>query len=412
MAITAQGLGARRPLRPAGRASLAKLLDRIGTIQLDAVNVLARTQYLVCFSRVGEFDPSVMESLSRPGGPWFEYWGHAASLLPVGLHPLFRWKMLGWRDDQVDSPQVQARRRAWRAAHRDYLQRVLDEVTDRGPLAASQLTEPRRRSGEWWGRRSDGRRALELLFGDGVLAAWRSSTFERLYDLSDRVIPPEVLALPTPSTGEAQRRLILLAARCMGVATAADLADYFWIKPPAARTRVAELVEDKKLTEVEVEGWGKAAYALPGRLEKRLRRAEATLLSPFDSLVWTRARAERLFGFRYRIEIYVPSHRRTHGYYVLPVLLGDALVGRLDLKADRAAGTLRVVGAFIEPDCDPEAVVPPLLDELGRLRQWLGLSRLAVGDRGNLTMAIRRAHRDHGDHGDHGDRDRSAPGPG
>ena len=403
MAITAQGLGARRPLRPAGRASLAKLLDRIGTIQLDAVNVLARTQYLVCFSRVGGFDPSVMEALSRPGGPWFEYWGHAASLLPVELHPLFRWKMQRWRDDQVDSPSVQARRRAWRAAHGDYLQRVLDEVTDRGPLAASQLTEPRRRSGEWWGRRSDGRRALELLFGDGVLAAWRSSTFERVYDLSDRVIPPEVLSMPTPSPDEAQRRLILLAARCTGVATAADLADYFWIKAPAARTRVAELVEDKQLSEVEVEGWGKPAYALPGRLEKRLQRAEATLLSPFDSLVWTRARAERLFGFRYRIEIYVPSHRRTHGYYVLPVLLGDALVGRLDLKSDRAAGTLRVVGAFIEPDCDSDAVVPPLLDELDRLRQWLGLRLLAVGDRGNLAMAIRRAH------ADHGDGDRAAP---
>jgi uncharacterized protein len=394
VAIAAQGLGAPRPSRPPGRVALCKVLDRIGTIQLDAVNVLTRTQYLVCFSRIGGFDRSTMEALSKPGGPWFEYWGHAASLLPVELHPLFRWKMQRWRDDQVDSPQVQARRRAWRADHRDYLQRVLDEITDRGPLAASQLSEPRRRSGEWWGRRSDGRRALELLFGDGVLAAWRSSTFERVYDLTERVIPADVLAVATPSAEEAQRELILHAARSTGVGTASDLADYFWIKTPSARLRIAELVEDGRLSEIEVEGWGKPAYALPGRLEKRLRRKEATLLSPFDSLIWTRDRGERLFGFRYRIEIYVPSHRRTHGYYVLPLLLDDALVGRLDLKADRAGQTLRVVSAFAEPDSDPEAVVPPLLDELDRLRKWLGLDRLAISGRGNLSAAIRRAHRD------------------
>jgi len=393
LAIAAQGLGTPRPSRPPGRASLCKVLDRIGAIQLDAVNVLSRTQYLVCFSRIGGFDRSTMEALSQPGGPWFEYWGHAASLLPVELHPLFRWKMQRWRDDQVDSPQVQARRRAWRAAHRDYLQRVLDEITDQGPLAASQLSEPRRRAGEWWGRRSDGRRALELLFGDGVLAAWRSSTFERVYDLTDRVIPADVLGVPTPSAEEAQRELILLAARYAGVGTAADLADYFWIKTPAARPRIAELVEDGHLSEIEVEGWGKPAYALPGRLEKRLRRIEATLLSPFDSLIWSRDRAERLFGFRYRIEIYVPSHRRTHGYYVLPLLLGDTLVGRLDLKADRAARTLRVVGAFAEPDSDAESVVGPLLDELARLRHWLNLDRLAIDGRGNLAAAIRRSHR-------------------
>ncbi|MGB7050443.1 MAG: crosslink repair DNA glycosylase YcaQ family protein, partial [Acidimicrobiales bacterium] len=248
-------------------------------------------------------------------------------------------------------------------------------------------------AGEWWGRRSDGRRALELLFGDGVLAAWRSSTFERVYDLTDRVIPADVLGIPTPSAEEAQRELILLAARYAGVGTAADLADYFWIKTPAARLRIAELVEDGRLSEIEVEGWGKPAYALPGRLEKRLRRKEATLLSPFDSLIWTRDRAERLFGFRYRIEIYVPSHRRTHGYYVLPLLLGDTLVGRLDLKADRAARTLRVVGAFAEPDSDAESVVVPLLDELARLRNWLNLDRLAIDRRGNLAAAIRRSHR-------------------
>ena len=389
VAIAAQGLGTPRAGRAAGDAKkLRRVMDQVGTIQLDAVNVVARTQFLVCFSRIGAFDRAVMESLSGPGGPWFEYWGHAASLLPVGLHPLFRWKMERWRGDLVDSPQVQARRRAWRKAHVGYLATVLGEITDRGPLSASQLTDPRRRTGQWWDRRSDGRRALELLFGDGVLGAWRSANFERVYDLAERVIAQDVLALPTPTTEEAQRELILLAARNLGVATATDLADYFWIRLPAARPRIAELVEDQRLVEVRAEGWDKLAYAVPGRLRKSVRSDGATILSPFDSLIWTRDRAQRLFGFRYRIEIYVPAHRRTHGYYVLPVLHGGELAARVDLKADRKAGLLRVVGAYAEPGTDPGSLSGALLEELEGLGSWLGLGEVAIGDRGDLAVAL------------------------
>jgi uncharacterized protein len=394
LAIAAQGLAASRPALNSKRPRAARLngvIDQVGTIQLDAVNAVERTQFLVPFSRIGAYDPAVLRGFTGPGGPWFEYWGHAASLLPVRLHPLFRWRMERWRNDLVDSAPVQASRRAWRDAHRDYMAAVLQEVTERGPLAASQLSDPRRRSGEWWARRSDGRRALELLFGDGDLAAWRSPTFERVYDLTERVIPPAALAQPAPPAEDAQRELILLAARCMGVATLADLADYFWIRPGLTRLRVAELVEEGRLIPLAVEGWTGSAYCLPNTRPRPPRREGGTLLSPFDSLIWARARTERLFRFRYRIEIYVPEHRRVHGYYVMPLLLGDQLVARFDLKADRKAAVLRVAGAYLEERADRAAVVDAATTELDNIRDWLRLEHILVGARGNLVSALRKA---------------------
>ncbi|HTT88332.1 MAG TPA: crosslink repair DNA glycosylase YcaQ family protein [Acidimicrobiales bacterium] len=387
LAIAAQGLAGPRPAseraRP-GAAQLRKLMSQVGAIQLDAVNVLERTQFLVPFSRFGDYKPPALRALSGPGGHWFEYWGHAACLLPVERQPLFRWRMERARQDLIDNVSARERRRAWRAAHAEYIAAILSEVTDRGPLAASQLSEPRRRTGEWWDRRSLGRVALEMLFNDGVLAAWRAPNFERVYDLTDRVIPAKVLALPTPSPEEAQRELIAIAAGCLGVATVADLADYFWLRVPAARPRVAELVEDGRLSKVAVEGWSQPAYVLPGSLPAAPRRRDATLISPFDSLIWTRPRTERLFHFHYRIEIYVPGPDRRHGYYVMPLLLGDELVARFDLKADRRRSTLMVVGAFSEPGTDGSAVAEPATAELNRLREWLGLADLSIGEKGDL----------------------------
>jgi uncharacterized protein len=390
LAIAAQGLAGPRPTRRrrAGAEQLRRLMNQVGTIQLDAVNVLERTQFLVPFSRLGDYDPAVLRSLSGPGGSWFEYWGHAASLLPVGRHPLFRWRMERSRQDVLDNVGARERRRAWRAAHAEYIATILSEVTDRGPLAASQLSEPRRRTGEWWDRRSLGRVALELLFGDGVLAAWRGANFERVYDLTERVVPAEVLALPTPTAEDAQRELIALAAGCLGVATVGDLADYFWLRVPAARPRVSELVEDGRLSKVSVEGWSQPAYMLADTRQTVPRRRDACLISPFDSLIWTRARTERLFHFHYRIEIYVPGPDRTHGYYVMPLLLGDELVARFDLKADRKGSALLVVGAFAEPEKDNGAVAEAALAELHRLRQWLGLERLVVTEKGDLASHL------------------------
>jgi uncharacterized protein YcaQ len=391
LAIAAQGLAAPRPVptsRPPGPTQLRKVMDQLGTIQLDAVNVVARTQYLVPFSRLGGYDPVALRALSGPGSPWFEYWGHAASLLPVGLQPLFRWRMDRWSHDAVDSVVAQERRRAWRAAHADYLAAVLAEVTEVGPLAASQLSEPRRQTGEWWDRRSIGRRALEVLFSDGVLAAWRSPNFERIYDLTERVIPQAVLDLPTPAEEAAQQELLVLAARSLGVATLADLADYFWLRPARARPRVAELVEEGRLLKVSVEGWREAGFMVAGTRPRASRRTGATLISPFDSLIWTRDRTQRLFGFHYRIEIYVPGPQRTHGYYVMPLLLGERLVARLDLKADRKGSTLLVAGAYAEPGHETGAVAEAAVAELHRMRRWLGLERLAIGPRGDLSPAL------------------------
>jgi uncharacterized protein len=394
LALAAQGLSLPRPGsvdKLPGRSALRRLMDRLGTIQLDAVNVLARTQFVVPFSRLGAYDPAVFRALSGPRGHWFEYWGHAASLLPLEVYPLFRWRMQRFETDMVDSVTARERRRAWRAAHTDYLSAVLSDVTERGPLAASQLSEPRRQTGQWWDRRSVGRRALEVLFADGRLAAWRNVNFERVYDLTERVIPSAVLERSAPPADDAQRELIFLAARCLGVATVADLADYFWLRPLAAKARVAELVESGQLTSVTVEGWPQPAYLPSGSVPKPLRREEATLLSPFDSLIWARQRTQRLFGFRYRIEIYVPGPDRTHGYYVMPLLLGDELVARFDLKADRKSSALLVVGSFAEPGKATRDTALAAVAELDRLRRWLGLERTSISETGDFAPDLRAA---------------------
>ncbi len=394
LAIAAQGLAGPRghdTARHPGRRRLTGLLARLGAIQLDAVNVLCRTQFLVPFSRLGPYDRDLLIAMTGPGQPWFEYWGHAASLLPSALYPLLRPRMVGFGRDGPGASAHQHRRAAWRRANTAYISAVLAEVADRGPLTASELTDPRRQVGEWWDRRSHGRRALELLFGDGVLAAWRSESFERVYDLAERVIPREALEAPVPGAEEADRELVAVAASALGVATATDLADYFVLPRPAARRRVAELVEAGRLLPVSVEGWAEQAYVPTATRPRAPRREEATLVSPFDSLIWTRGRTERLFGFHYRIEIYVPKAARTHGYYVLPLLLCDRLVARFDLKADRPAGVLLVRAAHAENGEARGSIAEPAAAELAALARWLGLERVSVGRRGDLAPSLRQA---------------------
>jgi uncharacterized protein len=391
LALGAQALAAPRPRSPAGAAQLRRLMTGLGTIQLDAVNFLERTQYIVPFSRLGPYAKPDLLALCGPGGACFEYWGHAASLLPIELYPLFRWRMERMAEDRLDSPASQRRRQAWRHDHAAYLAAVLAEVAERGPLAASQLSDPRRRAGEWWDRRSDGRRALEVLFSDGVLSAWRSASFERVYDLTERALPATVLEQPVPPVETAQRELVAVAARCLGVATVTDLADYFWMKPGTTALRVAELLEDGRLEEVAVEGWGRPAYMAPGARPPRLGRSEATLLSPFDSLIWARPRTERLFGARYRIEIYVPAPQRIYGYYVLPLLWQGRVVARFDLKADRTRKVLLVSSAHLEPGEDAGDVAVAAGAELERMCAWLGLVNIVVGPAGELAPALTNA---------------------
>jgi uncharacterized protein YcaQ len=354
----------------------------LGAVQLDAVNVLERTQFLVFFSRLGVYDRKLLHDLTGPGGSLWEYWGHAASLMPASDEPLFRWRyQIG--GTYVPGPKVRARHQAWETSTADYLAAVLQEVRDRGPLSARQLSDPRPRSGEWWERRSDGRQALARLHGRGRLATWRTPAFESLYDVPERVLPAVVLAMPTPTVEDAQRALLTKSASAIGIGTLNDLAGYYMIQPKVARPIIADLTNSGELIPVVVEGWKEPGYMSAQAQPRRPTRATATLLSPFDSLIWDRERTRRLFGFDYRIEVYVPEPQRVYGYYVLPLLLGDRLVARLDLKADRKASLLRVVGAFGD-----ESVAAAAAKELETMAYWLGLDGIVVDPKGDLAAAL------------------------
>jgi uncharacterized protein YcaQ len=286
---------------------------------------------------------------------------------------------------------LRRRSRELHAREPGYIDAVLAEVAERGPLAPSDLHDPGAAGGPWWGW-SKGKVALEHLFARGVLAIADRRSFARVYDLTERVIPADVLSAPTPSAEEADRELLVLAARCAGVATAADLADHFRIGIRVARPLIADLARTGHLTEVAVAGWDEPAYLHPHATVPR-RVASRALLCPFDPLVWHRPRTERLFGMRYRIEIYTPAERRVHGYYVLPFLLGDRLVARVDLKADRGGGRLLVRSVHAEPGVLHEEVAGELHEALTALADWLGLVDVAVAERGDLAVALRRVER-------------------
>ena len=378
IALAAQGFGSGAP------RTLRGVVDRVGLFQIDSVNVLVRAHYLPAFSRLGRYRTEQLErSAWYAPRRLFEYWGHEASLLPVRLHPFLRWRM----DRAVDEAWGGMRRVA--RDHPDVVARVLDTIRERGPVPASALVEDRpRRSGPWWDW-SDVKRACEWLFWSGQITSARRRNFERWYDVPERVLPREVLAAPTPPVDEAQRELVRVAARALGVAAERDLRDYFRLPAHDARARVAELVEAGELLPVEVEGWRLPAYlAACARVPRRVDAR--ALIGPFDSLVWERSRSERLFGFRFRLEIYVPAADRVHGYYVLPFLLGDRLVARVDLKSDRAAGVLRVQAAHAEPHAPPETAAA-LLGELRSLAAWLALDGVEVAPRGDLAAALRAA---------------------
>ena len=384
IAIAAQGLTLPRPKAAPGRPHLKKVFDRVGLIQIDSVNVLARSHYLPVFARLGAYSRTLLEEAAWGKRRFlFEYWGHEASLIPVGRQPLFRWRM---EDARAGVGQWSGVAKFGRE-HQPFIRKVLAEVEKRGPVSAGDLEEGGKAKGGWWGW-SEGKRALEWLFWSGLITTRTRRGFERLYDIPERVLPRAVLDTPTPSRADAQRELIRIAAKAMGVATETDLRDYFRMGVSDARERVAELVEAGELTPVEVKGWGKTAYLAPGAKAPRKVRTSA-LLSPFDSLVWRRERAELLFGFRYRIEIYVPAEKRTHGYYVLPWLLNDRIAARLDLKADRAGKRLLVQSAHLEDHADPGDVAGPLAADLQAMSDWLDLGEVEIRGRGRLAAALR-----------------------
>jgi uncharacterized protein YcaQ len=390
IALAAQGFDRPRPGAPPSARRILELVRRLGVLQLDSVNVFTRAHYMPVFSRLGPYDRSRLDRIAGHGNGkvdrrLVEYWAHEASLIPVELHPLFRWRMADVQRQAWGSIARVARERP------DLVADTLELVADQGPIRARDTgaVRPPPRPGHMWNWH-EGKVALEYLFFTGQVAAARRVNFERLYDTVERVLPADIRRQPTPSVADAQRQLIRVAAQALGVATEPDLGDYFRLSRAASKARVAELVAAGELAQVDVEGWAAPAYAWPSARRPRRLHARA-LLSPFDSLIWFRERTERLFGFRYRIEIYTPAAKRVHGYYVLPFLLGDRLVARVDLKSDRPAGTLRVQGAFGEDGVDRAQVAAELAAELRLVAAWLDLDTVSVARRGDLAEKLAAA---------------------
>ncbi len=352
-------------------------------IQIDSVNVVTRTHYLPAFSRLGAYPRDWLE-----GEAWgrkstlFEYWGHEASLMPVETQPLWRWRMA--RAESGEGVWTGIAR--FGRERRDYIEGVRAEIERRGPVTGGDFATGPRGAPGWWSW-SDGKLALEWLFWAGMITTKTRRGFERVYDLTERALPRAVVEAPTPSHDDAQRELLRISARAMGVATAADLRDYFRLSLADARARIHELVEAGELIPVTVEGWGKPAFLDPAARRPR-RIVHTALLSPFDNLIWFRERTERIFGVRVRLEIYTPAHKRQHGYYVLPFLQDETITARVDLKSDRQAGVLRVQAAWREPGANGDTA-PALAAELRRMAGWLGLSNVEVVDRGDLAEALR-----------------------
>lgn len=385
IAIAAQGLGLTRDEAAPTRRDLARLVQNLGVLQIDSVNVLARAHTLPGFSRLGNYATSDLHALAYDGSrrKLFEYWGHEASLLPVELQPLFRWRMARAALGQG----LYSGLARFGREQTTLIETVRREIQNRGPLSASELSHDHKGEGGWWGW-SHGKTAVEWLFWAGELTtATRRNAFERVYDLTERALPKAIIETPTPAEADAQRQLLRISAKALGVATERCLRDYFRLDVADTKPRLAELVESGELVPVIIESWAKPAYLwhearIPRRIEAR------ALLAPFDPLIWQRERAESLFGARIRLEIYIPADQRVHGYYVLPFLLGERIVARLDLKADRQACVLRVQAAHSEPDTVPEQIIGPMVTELRLLAIWLGLERIAVTQRGDLAAAL------------------------
>jgi len=383
-ALAAQGFTARRPERVKA-SHVNAVAQRLGLFQIDSVNVLQRAHYMPLYSRVGPYDIALLHrAFGRAPRRLFEYWAHEAALVDVGLYPALRYRMAsgenmwgGPRRIAEENPQLVAE--------------ILAEVQDRGPLTAREIDGDLRAERTGWGWNwSAAKTALEYLFHTGqVTSAGRTPSFERRYDVPERVLPRAALDAPALPSDDAHRVLVAHAARALGVASQRCLRDYFRMRKEPVAQAIAELVDAGELVPVRVKGWSQPVWIHRAASVPRAVRARA-LLSPFDPLVFERARTEALFGFRYRIEIYVPEHKRIHGYYVLPFLLGDRLVGRVDLKADRAGGRLIVRAAFAEPSAPPETA-SELASELGQLAAWLELSDIIAPERGDLAAELSAA---------------------
>ena len=384
IAITAQGFHRPRPMGKVNLRHFRRVFGDVGLVQLDSVQAICRSHYLVFFSRLGKYDQLKLDNWIWHSGEIFESWAHEASILPVGLEPFVRWKKNRARKGET-----------WKGLYElansqeKYVDDVMRQVSSApSAIRASELTEPRNRSGPWWSGRSDGQKTLDWLFRIGQVAVKRDTKFSRSYVPFDSVIPNEISGFPDPIESDSIDELILTAARCNGISTVSDIADYFRMKPILVREALPFLLEQNKLLPVSVEGWDEKAYLHPS-VPKPAKIESRALLSPFDSLVWCRPRLERLFHFKYRLEIYVPKEERKYGYYVLPFLLNENLVARVDIKTVRTEGKLLVKGIYLENGTDPEMVISELSKELIELSHFLDLPEVSITGRSKSAMLLR-----------------------
>jgi uncharacterized protein len=383
LALHAQGFGGDRTGQ-ANWSAIKRELQRLHLLQIDSVNVLVRQHYLPLFSRLGSYDRTVLDkrSLERKNRALFECWAHEASLVRMDLHPLMRWRMERARNgDGIYKSMAQMARE-----EKAFLKRTLDFIRDHGPIAQSDLPGSEKGAGGWWGW-SKGKLTLETLFAQGHVTTSHRESFERFYDLTERVIPSEIMTLPTPNERESIRELTRLSAEALGIGTAFDLRDYFRLPVAQAARALQDCLEAGDIEPVDVDGWSQKAFvAKSARLP---RKATATaLVSPFDPIVWDRDRAERLFNFHYRIELYTPESKRKYGYYVLPFLHDEAFAGRVCLKADRATSTLRVNHSYSEAEKASSETVDALADEISLIANWLSMERVDYVSGGRHIRAL------------------------
>ncbi|MBX3597283.1 MAG: YcaQ family DNA glycosylase [Rhizobiaceae bacterium] len=383
VALAAQGFGEPRPSGPVNRGHLSRMLNRIGLLQIDSVSAVVRAHYMPAFSRLGPYPMSLLDEATGPSKRrLFEYWAHEASFLPLEIWPLMQWRMERARDYS----EIYAGLAKWARQNQSFIEEIFDEVKARAPIAASQF-DGHKSKGGWWGW-SDTKAALEWLFWAGRITAHSRRGFERLYDLPERVLPKETLEAPVPDAAEAHRQLLRISARALGVGTAQCLRDYFRLSPADISGRIEELVEEGDLLPVKIEGWHRPGYLWKdARLPRKINTQ--ALLAPFDPLVFERTRTEKLFDFHYRIEIYTPAEKRRFGYYVMPFLLDEALVARVDLRADRPNSVLRVLAAYSEPSAPPQTA-ERLLEELRLMQNWLSLETLDVTPAGDLGPELHK----------------------
>ena len=384
ISLNAQGFSYKRTADKASASELNFVMDAMKVVQLDAVPIVVRTQYLPFFSRLGNYDMSLYEEIAYKEDQWFELWAHEASIAPVKNEPFFRFiKERAKRGD------------TWKGLYKvakeepEYVKTVLKEVEQRGPLEAKHLNDPRYINQSGWGSRSVGQLALNWLYRIGEVGIRRGRNFEKKYDLITNIVPSEVLSRPSPTEEESLKELYLWAASAMGVASARDIQDYFRTRSANTPTLLAELVEEGLLRKVAVEGWGLESFA-PSDFGTVKQISPTCVLSPFDPITWNRERLRRIFNFDYKLEIYKPKSKREFGYYVMPFMHNGQIVARVDLANRRQTGVLEILGAFCEPSFDREAISKPLWEEISLLATFVGCTAIEIKRRGNLSQPLNK----------------------